>query len=516
MIFLTLPRDKSNPLEPVENAAAGDDDSIVIDLEGALLKSPSWFQYFMLVAIEAGSPLRALLLFFILPFAWITGCLVHPALELQILCFVAVAGLRASAVESVGRAVLAKFFLEDLNPETFRVFKACGKRMVVTSLPALMVEPLASHYLDASAIGSKLGITSKGYCTGLINMVVCSENKAQLAQKHFGGDRAPISIGIGSGSGTDFLGVCKKCLDARSNPSPPCATVPKKDYIKPLVFHDGRLIKSPTPLHCLAIGLWIPLALPLAIIRVVVGLALPSRLALPAEALLGISIRVAGCIPPGAAGSTDETEPTRRTAHRGVLFVCTHRSLLDPVFISYARMRHVKTVTYSVSPVSEVLSPIRTARLTRCREHDARTMARLLDTGDLAVCPEGTTCREPFLLRFSALFAELTDRIVPVGVTSSLTMFHATTARGWKALDPLFFFMNPRPGYEVRFLAPLAAEETCVGGGRPSHEVANRVQRMLAESLGYQCTNLTRRDKYRMLVGNDGIVGGGGPCPFRK
>ncbi|EFJ24082.1 hypothetical protein SELMODRAFT_414845 [Selaginella moellendorffii] len=144
----------------------------------------------MLVAIEAESPLRALVLFFILPFAWITGCLVHPALELQILCF------RASAVESVGRAVLAKFFLEDLNPETFRVFKACGMRMVVTSLPALMVEPLASHYLGASAIGSKLGITS-------------SENKAQLAQKHFGGDRAPISIGIGSGSGTDFLGVCK-------------------------------------------------------------------------------------------------------------------------------------------------------------------------------------------------------------------------------------------------------------------------------------------------------------------
>ncbi|EFJ35131.1 hypothetical protein SELMODRAFT_405005 [Selaginella moellendorffii] len=111
--------------------------------------------------------------------------------------------------------------------------------MVVTSLPALMVEPLASHYLGASAIGSKLDITSKGYCTGLIKMVVCSENKAQLAQKHFGGDRAPISIGIGSGSGTDFLGVCKKCLDARSNPSPPCATVPKKDYIKPTLCRSS-------------------------------------------------------------------------------------------------------------------------------------------------------------------------------------------------------------------------------------------------------------------------------------
>jgi glycerol-3-phosphate acyltransferase len=265
--------------------------------------------------------------------------------------------------------------------------------------------------------------------------------------------------------------------------------------IRPVIFHDGRLVCRPTPFMSLAILVWLPLGVLVAFVRIAVGITVPVCTIPHIAPIFGGAVIKHGRAPP----------PVGADSPSGVLFVCTHRTLMDPVVVATVLGRRVAAVTYSISRLSEVLSPIPTVRLTRDRDVDAARMRAELARGDVAVCPEGTTCREPFLLRFSALFAELSDRIVPVAMNYRVGLFHPTTARGWKAMDPIFFFMNPRPVYEVTFLNQLPAEATCAAGRSPV-DVANNVQRILAAQLGFQCTSLTRKDKYMVLAGNDGIV----------
>ncbi|KAF0933167.1 hypothetical protein E2562_014156 [Oryza meyeriana var. granulata] len=53
--------------------------------------------------------------------------------------------------------------------------------------------------------------------------------------------------------------------------------------------------------------------------------------------------------------------------------------------------------------------------------------------------------------------------------------------------------MNPAPAYVLHFLDPIAEAEC----GDDGPEVANEVQRRIAEALGYTCMALTKRDKYK-------------------
>ncbi|XP_050209012.1 glycerol-3-phosphate acyltransferase 5-like [Mercurialis annua] len=465
-------------------------DSVISELEGTLLKNSDPFSYFMLVAFEASGLCRFALLLILWP---VIRCLNTLGMEdygLKLMIFVATAGVRESGIEVVARAVLPKFFMDDIEMEAWNVFSCYDKRVIVSKMPRVMVERFAKEHLRADeVVGSELIVNRFGFATGFVKGDSFASSRVATV---FTDKKADLGLGR-IASSSSFMSLCEE------HKNPPFVAKHKQhdhQQIRPLpvIFHDGRLVKRPTPLTSLLIILWIPLGIILAIIRIVVGILLPMWAKPYLAPLFGGKVIVKGKPPPPPANGNS-----------GVLFVCSHRTLMDPVVLSTVLKRKIPAVTYSISRLSEILSPIPTVRLTRSREIDSEKIKRELAKGDLVVCPEGTTCREPFLLRFSALFAELTDQIVPVAMNYRVGVFHATTARGWKGLDPIFFFMNPRPVYEVTFLNQLPVEATCSSGKSP-HDVANYVQRILAATLGFECTNFTRKDKYRVLAGNDGTV----------
>ncbi|KAM3395832.1 glycerol-3-phosphate acyltransferase 1 [Capsicum galapagoense] len=462
-------------------------ETIACDIQGTLLRSKSFFPYFMLIAFEGGSIIRAMLLLLSSPFLLVLDF----EAKLRVMVFITFCGMKIKDVECVGRAVLPKFFLENLNVHVYEVMKSVGSRMVFTSVPRVMVEGFLKEYLSVDCVkGTELHIVGKYFSGFVSSSGILIKHRAL---KEFVGEKQP-EIGIGNSSSLHdhlFISLCKEAYVV--NKEDTISILPREKYPKPLVFHDGRLAFLPTPLATLVMFMWLPIGIPLAIFRIFIGICLPYKLAILLGKLSGIRLRVKG------------TDPPRSENGQGVLYVCSHRTLLDPVFLCTSLGKSLTAVTYSLSKMSEILAPIKTVRLTRSRKKDGEAMQKLLSEGDLVVCPEGTTCREPYLLRFSSLFAELADEIVPVAMNTNVNMFYGTTASGLKCLDPIFFLMNPRPCYNVEILGKLPKELTCAGG-KSSHEVANYIQKQLGAALGFECTNLTRRDKYLMLAGNEGVV----------
>ncbi|GER26441.1 glycerol-3-phosphate acyltransferase 4 [Striga asiatica] len=415
--------------------------SIAADLDGTLLISRSSFPYFMLVAIEAGSLLRGLVLLLAFPLIAVAYVFVSEALAIQMLIYISFSGLKVRDIELAARAVLPRFYASDVRAESYAVFEACERKVIITANPTIMVEPFVKEFLGGDkVIGTEIEVDPKTRkATGFVKKpgVLVGKWKKLGVLEEFGEETPDIGIGDRE-SDHDFMSICKEGYMV--HPSKTAKPLPLERLKSRLIFHDGRLVQPPTPLNALVTYAWLPLGFALSLVRVYFNLPLPERV-----------------------------------------------------------------VRYTVSRLSRLLSPIPAVALTRDREADAAMIRALLQKGDLVVCPEGTTCREPYLLRFSALFAELSDRIVPVAVNIEQGMFHGTTVRGVKFWDAYFYFMNPRPTYEVTFLERLPEEMTC-GAGKTAIEVANHVQKVLAGALGFECTQLTRKDKYMLLGGNDGKV----------
>ncbi|XP_048563581.1 glycerol-3-phosphate acyltransferase 1-like isoform X1 [Triticum urartu] len=476
------------------------DRTVVCDFHGGLLRSTGIFPYFMLVAFEGGSPLRALVLLGFSPLVWILG--ERSDAGVRIMTFVTFVGLRPRDADLVARAVLPKFYMERLHAQVYdHLWLPAKRKVALTSTPRVMAECFLKEYMAANVVvGCELQMVEVGrvwYFTGLLCGSGSGPGLGQKALREAfeaDGNMADVAV-VGSSNPLDHLCApyCKE-LYVVSWESGETARLPRERYPKPLIFHDGRLAFLPTAPAMLAFFLFLPLGFILSVIRISIGIVLPYNISFAASALAGVCFRTSGRRVPEAGAK-----------RRGVLFVCTHRTLVDPIMLTAALQKPVPAVTYSLSRLSEIIAPIKTVRLTRDRDHDAAMMSRLLEQGDLAVCPEGTTCREPYLLRFSPLFAELADDMEPVALDAQVTSLYGTTASGHKWLDPVAFFANPVPAYRVEFLGAVPRDQTRAGG-RTSAEVANWVQRRLGEALGFECTGLSRRDKYIMLAGNDGVV----------
>lgn len=184
--------------------------SMVCDFQGTLLRSSSLFPYFMLVAFEGGSIIRAFLLLLSFPFLWVLGH--HGGMSIRVMVFITFCGLRTRDMNLVARTVLPKFYLETLHLQAYEVLASTGTKVVLTSMPRIMVEGFLKEFLFVDeVVGSELQVVRGSYFTGLVSGRALSQKQKALKDL-FGETEADVAL-LNPSNPHDhlFISHCKVC-----------------------------------------------------------------------------------------------------------------------------------------------------------------------------------------------------------------------------------------------------------------------------------------------------------------